>query len=98
MDKQKADRIITEYLGKIYGFACKKAFSYDEAEELSSLLSEKIYTSLLAYSEDIYNIEGFIWRLCEHNYAKFVAANKRHEGISADGADIPYDEPFFRGA
>lgn len=95
MDKQKADRIITEYLEKIYGFACKKAFSYDEAEELSSLLSEKIYTSLLAYSEDIYNIEGFIWRLCEHNYAKFVAANKRHEGISIDGADIPYDEPFF---
>ena len=33
MLKQKADRIITEYLQKIYGFAVKKSFYYDEAED-----------------------------------------------------------------
>ena len=36
MEKVKADRVIAEYLQKIYGFAFKKAFSYDEAEELAS--------------------------------------------------------------
>ncbi len=34
MIKQKADEIITEYLSRLYGFAIKKSFSYDEAEEL----------------------------------------------------------------
>ena len=31
MKKEQADKIITKYLQKIYGFAVKKAFSYDEA-------------------------------------------------------------------
>lgn len=95
MDKLKADRLITEYLEKIYGFAYKKAFSHDEAEEISSFLVERVYISLLEYKEEIYNIEGFIWRLCEHNFSKFVSENKLRDGISIDGADIPYDEPFF---
>ena len=30
MEKQKADAIITRYLEKIYGFAFKKSYSYDE--------------------------------------------------------------------
>ena len=34
MEKQKVDQIITDYLKKIYGFAIKKSYSYDEAEEL----------------------------------------------------------------
>ena len=95
MNKLKADRLITEYLEKIYGLACKKAFSHDEAEEISSFLVERLYISLLEYKEKIYNIKGFIGRLCEHNFAKFVSENKLREGISTGGADIPYNEPFF---
>ena len=95
MNKLKADRLITEYLEKIYELAYKKAFSHDEAEEISSFLVERLYISLLEYKEEIYNIEGFIGRLCEHNFAKFVSENKLREGISTGGADIPYNEPFF---
>jgi hypothetical protein len=36
MKKEQADKIITEYLQKIYGFAMKKAYSYDEAEDVCS--------------------------------------------------------------
>ena len=36
MNKQQADTIINEYIKKIYGFAVKKSFSYDEAEELAA--------------------------------------------------------------
>lgn len=95
MNKLKADRLITEYLEKIYELAYKKAFSHDEAEEISSLLVERLYISLLEYKEEIYNIESFIGRLREHNFAKFVSENKLREGISTGGADIPYNEPFF---
>lgn len=33
MDKKTTDQIIVEYSKKIFGFAMKKSFSYDEAEE-----------------------------------------------------------------
>ena len=36
MQKEKVDQIITDYLKKLYGFAVKKSFSYDEAEDLCS--------------------------------------------------------------
>ncbi len=94
MDKQIADSIISEYLPKIFGFAVKKSFSYDEAEELSSDMVEAVYTSL-SKSGEIYNVEGYIWRICEHTYAKFVSHKKQRAGISLDGlqiADIPDDE------
>ncbi|MBE6617481.1 MAG: sigma-70 family RNA polymerase sigma factor [Ruminococcaceae bacterium] len=94
MDKQIADQIITEYFKKIYGFAMKKAFSYDEAEELCADILHEVYVSLLK-AEDVYNIEGYIWRISEHAYSKFVSSKKKHEGISIDGMEIPYYEDFL---
>lgn len=83
MDKQKADKIITEYLPKIYGFAVKKSFYYDEAEELCSDIVAEVYPSLLA-ADEIYNLDGYVWRISEHVYAKYVASKKKHQGISLD--------------
>ncbi len=94
MIKQKADRIITEYLPKIYGFAVKKSFYYDEAEDLASDIVEEVYRSLLS-NDDIHNIEGYIWRICEHVYAKYVSRKKKHEGISLDGMEIPDETDFY---
>jgi DNA-directed RNA polymerase specialized sigma24 family protein len=71
MDKQKADGIITEYLPKTYGFAIKKSFSYGEAEDLCSDIIAELYHSLLKTNE-IYNIDGYIWRINEHVYSKYV--------------------------
>ncbi|MBO4860038.1 MAG: sigma-70 family RNA polymerase sigma factor [Clostridia bacterium] len=97
MEKKKADIIITEYLQKIYGFAYKKSFSYDETEELASEMTSEVYKSLLA-AEDIYNIEGYVWRICEHTYARYVASVKRNEGVSIDSVgDIAYHERFDTG-
>ena len=36
MDKEKADKLIVKFSSKVYGFAVKKSFSYDEAEKLSN--------------------------------------------------------------
>ena len=80
MEKQKADDTITLYLEKIYGFAFKKAYSYDEAEELTSEMTAEVYTSLLN-SNDIINVSGYIWRICENVYSRYVAKNKKQEGL-----------------
>lgn len=94
MKKEQADKIITEYLQKIYGFAVKKAYSYDEAEDICSEIVLEVYQSLLK-SDEIVNIEGYIWRISEHTYSKFVSSKKRHEGVSIDGLEIPYfDEEY----
>ncbi len=93
MDKQRADQIITEYLQKIYGFAIKKSFSYDEAEELCSQIIHEVYLSLL-HADEIINIEGYIWRISEHTYSKYVSAKKKHEGISIDGMQIPFCDDY----
>ncbi len=94
MEKEKADAVVTAYLEKIYGFAVKKSFSYAEAEELASDIVEEVYTSLLRRDE-ICNLEGYIWRISEHTYAKYVSSKKKHEGISLDGLEIPYEEDFL---
>lgn len=88
MNKQKADEIIVEYLPKIYGFAMKRSFCYQEAEELCSDIVEQVYLSLLS-AEEIYHIDGYIWRISKHVYSKFVASKKKHMGISIDGMDLP---------
>lgn len=97
MEKQKADEIIKEYMKKIYGFAIKKSFSYDEAEELCSQIIYEVYTSLLN-AEEIYNIEGYIYRISEHVYSKQVLEKKKNVGISFDGVilqNIIEDDELF---
>ena len=94
MTKEQADKIITEYLQKIYGFAVKKAYSYDEAEDIASEIVLEVYQSLLR-SDDIVNIEGYVWRISEHTYSKFVSSKKKHEGVSIDGLEIPYFEEEY---
>ena len=94
MEKQKADKIITDYLNKIYGFAVKKSYSYDEAEDLCSEIILEVYSSLLK-SDEIFNIEGYIWRISEHVYAKYVSSKKKHQGVSIDEMQIPYYDDYF---
>ena len=89
MEKQTADQTITEYLPKLYGFAVKKSYSYSEAEELCSDIIHELYRSLLR-AKEIVNMEGYIWRICEHTYAKYLAAKKKHIGLSLDGLQLPF--------
>lgn len=96
MDKQKADRIITEYLSKIYGFALKRAYHYDEAEELCAQITAELYCSLLK-SDEIYNVSGYVWRISEHVYSRYVSRVKKHQGISLEGLDIPTEDVYELG-
>lgn len=73
MKKDRVDGIITEYLPKIYGFSVKKSFSYNEAEEICSDIISELYPSLIK-SEEIFNLEGYVFRISEHVYSKYVSA------------------------
>ena len=84
MNKQQADELIVQYLPKIYGFAMKKAFSYQEAEELSSDIVAEVYLSMLSAGE-ILNLDGYVWRISEHVYSKFVSSKKKREGVKFCG-------------
>ena len=46
MDKAQADAYILEYLPRLYGFAVKRCYSYDEAEELCAQIVETVYRAL----------------------------------------------------
>ncbi len=94
MKKQQADELIVKYLPKIYGFAIKKTFSYDEAEELCSDIIAEVYFSLLS-SDEIYNIDGYVWRISEHVYSRFVSSKKNREGISINGMDFTDDTAIW---
>ncbi|MDR0947972.1 MAG: RNA polymerase sigma factor, partial [Lachnospiraceae bacterium] len=97
MDKQKADRLISEYLPKVYGFSISKCYGYDEAEDLCADIIVELYRSMLS-ADEIYNLDGYVWRISMNVYARFVSQKKRHEGISIDGMDIWfYDEYSFEG-
>lgn len=96
MIKEKADELIIEYSPKIYGFAVKKAFSLEESEELAAEMVKEVYLSLLE-AKEIFNMEGYVWRICEHTYAKYVNSTKKHKGISLDGMEIPYYDNYNLG-
>ena len=94
MDKQKAEGILTEYFSKIYGFAMKKAFSYAEAEEICAAIVEQLYESLIKKEEEIYNVDGYIWRISAYVYAKYVSSVKKHQGVSIDGVLVPFEDTY----
>ena len=96
MEKQKADKLILKFSSKVYGFAVKKSFSYDEAEELSAEMLKEVYLSMLQ-ADDIVNVEGYVWRICEHVYAKYVNQIKQKKGISLDGLNLTYFDEYDSG-
>ena len=84
MNKQDAERIITEYLKPIFGFALKRSKNAHDAEDLSQDIVLKAYRALLI-KNDIENINNFIWTIAHNtlnNYYRDTA--KSIIGVSID--------------
>ncbi len=77
MEKTVVDRIITEYVPKIYGFALSKTGDSREAEELASDITYEVYFSLLRAAE-VYNVNSYIWRIASYVFAHYVERRRRH--------------------
>ncbi|MCL2063460.1 MAG: sigma-70 family RNA polymerase sigma factor [Candidatus Cloacimonetes bacterium] len=71
MEKEKADKIITDYMKKIYGFALSKTMDIDQAEDLTSKIIFEVYTSLLKV-EQVYNVNSYIYRISNNVFASFL--------------------------
>ncbi len=92
MEKQLADRLIEDYIKRIYGFAFQKSFSGDEAEDLGAEMVKEVYLSFLS-ADSIGNVDGYVWRICSNVFSKHVDAKKK-QPVSIDGIDLPYYENF----
>ncbi len=92
VNRQDAEKIITEYLKPIFGFALKRCKNAQDAEDLSQEIVLKAYRALLA-KDDIGDAGKFIWTVAHNalsNYYRDTA--KSIVGVPIDGyADVIAD-------
>ena len=56
MNSQQAEKTVTEYLKKLYGFCIRKTANLQDAEDLTQEITLKLYNALLV--RDIDNINA----------------------------------------
>ncbi|MBQ2736640.1 MAG: sigma-70 family RNA polymerase sigma factor [Clostridia bacterium] len=84
MNRQDAEKIITEYLKPIFGFALKRCKNAHDAEDLSQDIVLKAFRALLI-KDDIGDVSKFIWTIAHNalsNYYRDTA--KSVIGVSID--------------
>ncbi len=84
MTRQQAEKITTEYLNRIFGFALKRCKTLQDAEDLSQEIVTKIFHTLVK-RDDIENVEKFIWTIAHNSLSNYYRDNKQgFTGISID--------------
>lgn len=91
MQKQQADELITEYYKKLFGFALSKVADIDRAGELAGRITLEVYTTLLR-RENIVNPEGYIWRIAQNVWVRFLDEERRAAHLPIEGLPLG-DEP-----
>ena len=87
MDKAFADKMISEYQKKFFGFALSKCSSFNEAEELASRIICEAYMTLRAV-EDVYNWEGYLYRIAYNVYVRYVKEQTKHRVSEPEEKDL----------
>lgn len=85
MNRKDAEKIITEYLKPVFGFALKRCRSAWDAEDLSQEIIVKAYRTLLV-RDDIADIHKYIWTIA-HN----ALSNYYRDAARCKGA-VPMDD------
>lgn len=86
VNRQEAEKTITEYLKPLFGFALKRCKSVHDAEDLSQEIVIRAFRALLL-KEDVVDAGRFIWTIAHNtlsNYYRDTA--KTMIGISIDEA------------
>jgi len=92
MNKYDADKVISSYVRKLFGFAMSKLSKIDEAEELAAEITVQVYQSLLNCGE-IANIDGYIYRIARNVYARYI--DGKNKSLFIDGIEyIPDGKDF----
>ena len=84
MNRQDAEKIITEYLKPIFGFALKRCKNAHDAEDLSQDIVLKAFRALLI-KDDIGDVSKFIWTIAHNALSNYYRdAAKSVIGVSID--------------
>ncbi len=84
MNRENAERIITEYLKPVFGFALKRCRDDRDAEDLTGEIVLRAYRALLL-RDDIENPSGFIWTIAHNVLANYYRdRSKCAVGVSID--------------
>ncbi len=92
MKKQEADKLISSYIKKLFGFAMSRLSSIDKAEELAAEITFHVYESLLK-QDNIDNPDGYIYRIARNVYARYIDDKKQI--TSVDGLEYVPDSRDF---
>lgn len=86
MNRQDAEKIITEYLNPIFGFALKRCKTPHDAEDLAQDIVLKAFRALLI-KDDIGDVSKFIWTIAHNALSNYYRDSaKILIGISIDEA------------
>lgn len=95
MEKSRADKIITDYYKKLYGFALSKMTDINKAEELASRIVLEVYSSLLK-ADEIVNVNGYIYRIACNVFARYIGERKESAHLAIDSVFLPDSVDFER--
>ena len=74
-------------MDNIYGYAYKRCFSKDEAEELcQEIITEILFA--LTNDGDISNLNAYVWQVANNTYINHINRNKRIQGNSYSFDDM----------
>ncbi len=94
MYRQDAERIITEYVKPIFGFALKRCRSIHDAEDLSQEIMLKAFRALIL-RDDIEDVNKFIWAVAHNALANYYRDSAKNAyGVSLDEIGEIADELF----
>ena len=84
MKRQDAEKMITEYLKPIFGFALKRCKNENDAEDLSQDIVLKAFRALLV-KDDIGDVSKFIWTIAHNALSNYYRDSVRSVmGVSID--------------
>ena len=84
MNRQDAEKVITEYLKLIFGFALKRCRNVQDAEDLSQDIVLKAFRALLI-KDDIRDVSKFIWTIAHNSLSNYYRDTaKSMIGVSID--------------
>ena len=82
--RQDAEKMITEYLKPIFGFALKRCKNENDAEDLSQDIVLKAFRALLV-KDDIGDVSKFIWTIAHNALSNYYRDSVRSVmGVSID--------------
>ena len=93
MNNQYAEKVITEYLKPIFGFALKRCKNVQDAEDLSQEIILKAYRTLIT-RDDIEQPDKFIWTIAHNALSNYYRDTSRQViGIPIDDVEEIIADP-----